>query len=130
MFIIFLNAALDESTEDACRLWFNYINFYLNYVGTLSQLESDIIEVLNNNQSDCRFAITLYKAIHRDENLASSKTFFTDCIANTPLETLKNFHSPSKLFENEFLMKLLEKTLDLVQQSADIADALSIAAMC
>jgi hypothetical protein len=172
IFIEFLIACLDESIEDSCRLWFNYINYYLNYIGSLEQLQNDILRMLEK-VGDCRLAISLYKAIHRDE-LHTTKTLRNlheggnggdhsthykpsagngllanndgsrrdhktssspsavvasywreNMIANTPLETMSQLYNLSNLFKNEFLVRLLERTLDLLSQSVDL-DALSI----
>lgn len=122
IFIEFMNACLDESTDDSCRLWFNYINFYLNYVGTIDELEQDILNLLDSNVSDCRLAITLFKAINKDESGleqqqvggggGGGRTFkTTEIVANTPLESMKELYNLCDLFRNEFLMKVLEKTL-------------------
>lgn len=156
IFIEFLSACLDESTEDSCRLWFNYINFYLNHIGTLEELEEDILNLMNADRCDCRLAITLYKAIHREESTSynkqkssnglkkslqnrsitsSTRQMFlaVENVATThnssPIDSMKQVHNLAKLFRNEFLMKLLERTLDLVPKAADL-DALSVVAMC
>ena len=50
-------------------------------------------------------------------------------IANTPLETMGELHNLANLFDNEFLMKLLESALDLLPQAADL-EAITIATMC
>lgn len=114
-----LNAYLDESTEDACRLWFNYINFYLNYVGDIDELECDILELLGSTASDYRLAITLYKAVGKDEPGSLAKPFQSDeSIANTPLESMGKLYNLSQLFNNEFLMRLLERTLDVCESSS------------
>lgn len=116
IFIEFLKASLVESTEDSCKLWYNYINFYLNYVGNVEELEIDILNLLENSFKDCLFAITLYIAIRRDET-NSKRPFISEGVKSTPLESMNTLYNLSKLFDNEFLMKLLEKTLDLVPQS-------------
>lgn len=144
IFMEFLNACLEESADDSCRLWYNYINFYLNHVGSIKELEDDILKLLASSQSDCRLAITLYRAIAKDEEekrrqqelSATKKSSSEDKhrvdtdnshnngIVKTQMESVETSYSLSKLFDNEFLMKLLERTLDLVPQSADL-DALS-----
>lgn len=123
IFTEFMNASLNESIEDSCRLWFNYINFYLNHVGTLNELEEDIFNVLESDSSDCRLAITLYRAIGKDES-GSENGFSTEVVSNTPLESLNKLYSLSNLFKNEFLMRLLEKSLELIGQTNDL-DSLS-----
>lgn len=119
----FMNASLNESIEDSCRLWFNYINFYLNYIGTSDELEEDIFNLLESDSSDCRLAITLYKAIGKDENGAGNG-FSTEVVSNTPLESMSKLYNLSNLFKNEFLMKLLDRSLELVSQTNDL-DSLS-----
>lgn len=140
IFIEFLNACLDESTDESCRLWFNYINFYLNNVGSLEELENDILNLIDSNPGDCRLPITLYKAIYRDEillngggndsaaNMLSKQSIMSDNVTYLP-ESMKRLYNLAKLFRNEFLMRLLEKTLDMVPQAADL-DAISLVAMC
>lgn len=123
IFTEFMNASLNESIEDSCRLWFNYINFYLNYVGTLNELEEDIFNMLESDSSDCRLAITLYRAIEKDEN-GSENGFSTEIVSNTPLESVNQLYSLSNLFENEFLIRLLEKSLGLIGLTNDL-DSLS-----
>lgn len=167
IFVEFLIACLDESTDDSCRLWFNYINYYLNYIGNLDQLQVDILRMIETI-GDCRIAISLYKAIHRDESITAktlanhhankrshpghstkngivhktspNKTSSSSAsamathskenmISNGPLETMEQLYNLDNLFRNEFLVRLLERTLDLLSQSVDL-DALSIATMC
>lgn len=118
IFTEFLTACLEESIEDSSRLWFNYINFYLNYVGTLEELESDILNLLDSNPVDCRLAIALYAAIGKDENGPTS-TYISEELTDTTLSSMKKLYNLSELFKNEFLMKLLDKTLDLIPLSAD-----------
>lgn len=114
-----LNTYLDESTEDSCRLWFNYINFYLNYVGDIDELECDILELLGSSASDYRLALTLYKAVERDEPGSSAKPFSSEeVVANTPLDSMGKLYNLSQLFKNEFLMRLLERTLDACESSS------------
>lgn len=157
IFVEFLTACLKESTDDSCRLWFNYINFYLNYIGDLPALEMDILRLIETS-GDCRLAISLYRAIYRDEtansvtskngtingggrklnefrqqtnhSLKNMSSFLkANLIANTPLEAMQELHDLTNLFANEFLMRLLRKTLDLLPEAADL-DALTIATMC
>lgn len=91
---------LNESTDDSCRIWCNYVNFYLNYVGGVNDLNAEIFNLIDRGSLNCRAIISLFKAI---------KT------SGSPME---------KLFDTVFLMKILEKTLELVPQSTDI-EALS-----
>jgi len=123
IFVQFLRGCLDESTDDSCRLWYNYVNFYLNYMGTVEELEKDVLNLLESDCRDCRFAITLYKSIAKDEP-GSAKPFVADGIANTPLELMSKLYNLSEVFNNEFLMQMLEKTLQLVPLSSDL-EALS-----
>lgn len=123
IFIEFLNACLDDdSIEDSCWLWFYYVNFYLNYVSSIDELERDIIKLLDSSSNDCYLPVTFYKALYRDAT-NSAVVFKTESIAGTPLEKMEKIYNLSELFENEFLMKLLDRTLDLVPQTVNL-DAL------
>lgn len=124
IFIEFLNACLDDdSTEDSCWLWFYYINFYLNYVANIDELETDILKLLDSSSSDCYLAVTFYKALYRDE-AKPTVALEKDAIVGTPLETMEKIYNLSELFDNDFLMRLLDRTLDLVPQTANL-EALS-----
>lgn len=123
IFIEFLNACLDDdSIEDTCWLWFYYINFYLNYVASIQELESDILKLLNSVSSDCYLAVTFYKALYFDAK-KSAIMFKLDGIVGTPMEKMEKIYNLSELFDNQFLMRLLDRTLDLVPQTANL-DAL------
>lgn len=125
IFLEFLNACLDhDSTEDSCWLWFYYINFYLNYIAGINELETDILKLLDSSSSDCYLAVTFYKALNRYEMNLAADPFKEDGFVGTPLETMKKIYNISELFKNGFLMRLLGKTLDLVPQTANL-EALS-----
>lgn len=161
----FLTACLNESTEDSCRLWANFINFYLSFVGSPKDLERDIMALIEE-RSDCRMAITLFKAIYRDEIQLKTKAsprgaglralskdertektnghgprsnevsypksppyHAPNTTRSKPLVATNGLHNLFDVFENEFLINLLAKTLDLVPMAADL-DALSVVAMC
>lgn len=123
IFTEFMKASLNDSVQDSCRLWFNYINFYLNYVGTLEELEEDILDMLNTESVDCRLAITLYQAIGKDEDDPKGG-FLSEIGSKSPLDFMEKLYKLSDLFKNEFLMKLLAKALELVPKATDL-DALS-----
>lgn len=125
IFLEFMLACLNESTGDSCRLWFNYINFYLNYIDSVDKLKQDILNLLDIGCPDCRLAITLYKSIGKDEKRGqqqSSSKFLSILNADRDAEiskgTFKRLYNLHELFDNVFLMKVLEKTLTLIPKSA------------
>lgn len=108
-------------------LWHNYINFYLNYVGSLDSLKQDIINLINNSLTDCRLAITLFKAIdmhartgHQASSSKLSSIFNADRDLEVSKATFKHIYNLDGLFDNLFLMQLLERTLDWVPQCTDL----------
>lgn len=150
VFIEYLNSlAFANTSNNASTLWLNYINFYLNYVGESEELENDILKIIESDLVDCRMAITLYKAIQLDEmtnNLDLSdrsignkhfnhplsrqstlletnkrNNMLYDTKQQIPLTTSMNkIYNLTQVFRNEFLIKLLEKTLDLVPQASNL----------
>lgn len=128
IFFEFLSACVEESLCDSYRLWFYYINFYLNYVAPIKKLEDDILNLLTRTR-DCRFSITLYQAIDRESTFAQvikettaamnsrndidSKSNGSNRLDN-PLESMSKLYNLSDVFKNYFLMKLLEKTLEVI----------------
>lgn len=135
IFVDSLEACLAESSDESCKLWFNYINFYLNYVGTRDELQADILRLVSQDQAiEPRIAIALFKAIEADElelgrtpkRLAAhwaalGPARFDHTNSQSPGVEWARPSNLSRLFDNVFLMTLLEKTLGLVQRS-DSAD--------
>lgn len=112
IFMEFLDASLDESTsDDSCKLWHLYVNLHLNHVASsvgVNELEKDIMDMLDEGAKDYRVAVALFEAIAMDENGAMNSCAEQLC---------DKVHNLSQVFNNVFLMKLLDKTLDLVSLS-------------
>lgn len=128
IFLKYLKASLDDSPSDPCRLWSNYANFYLNHVGTIDELKLSILSLPEHCPTDCRLIIFLFKTIERDQKKAnhrqSSSKFLKLLSANRDSDMLQSMYQKvyhlHELFDNVFLMKLLEKTLSLLPKSEDL----------
>lgn len=120
--------------DEATKLWLLYTEFWLENIGSSSELEQQIIANYNRKfMNDYRFVLNLYKAIQwscQEEHKVSMVTTKHD--NGNDKNDKNNDHndgktkitpkkqSLNKLFSNRFLLQLLSVTLDDVSSLTNI----------